>query len=135
MKDIYIVWNKDNEIGIPIIDEQHRVAVGTINSLFYFMQMKRGVAALRPTLSVLEQYTKIHFETEEELMKLHGFRDLDAHLLLHRDLQSQTHEVLHEALANSDATIVLNFLKDWWLDHINKQDRKFAEHLRHTGAL
>ena len=53
MKDIYIVWNKDNEIGIPIIDEQHRVAVGTINSLFYFMQMKRGVAALRPTLSVL----------------------------------------------------------------------------------
>lgn len=135
MKDIYIVWNKDNEIGIPIIDEQHRVAVGTINSLFYFMQMKRGVAALRPTLNVLEQYTKIHFETEEELMKLHGFRDLDAHLLLHRDLQSQTHEVLHEALANNDPTIVLNFLKDWWLDHINKQDRKFAEHLRHAGAL
>ncbi|WP_319240117.1 hypothetical protein [uncultured Propionivibrio sp.] len=80
MKDIYIVWNKDNEIGIPIIDEQHRVAVGTINPLFCFMQMKRGVA-------------------------------------------------------NNDATIVLNFLKDWRLDHINKQDRKFAEHLRHTGAL
>ena len=35
-------------------------------------------------------------------MKLHGFRDLDAHLLLHRDLQSQTHEGLHEALATLD---------------------------------
>lgn len=133
MKDLYIVWNTENELGVPIIDEQHRVAVGTINSLFYFMQMKRGVTALRPTLNVLEQYTKIHFETEEELMKLHGFPGHDAHVLLHRELQSQTHEVLHQAIATSDANIVLVFLKEWWLDHINKQDRKFAEFLRQAA--
>ena len=129
MKNLYITWKTENELGIPIIDEQHRGAVATINSLFYFMQEDRGMEALRPTLSVLEQYTKIHFETEEEIMKREGYPDFEAHVLLHRDLVKQMAEVMRQAITQSDPKIVLAFLKDWWMDHINKQDRKYAIHM------
>ena len=38
MKNLYITWKNEDELGIPIIDEQHRGVVTAINSLFYFMQ-------------------------------------------------------------------------------------------------
>jgi hemerythrin len=130
MSSLYIKWSQENELGIPIIDEQHRAAVATINSLFYFIQKKRGIAALRPTLSVLEQYTKIHFETEEELLKQSGYPDFEAHANLHRELESKSHEIMRQAIADEDASMALTFLKEWWLDHINKQDRKYLPYLK-----
>ena len=61
---LYIVWNDINKLGIPIIDEQHRGIVATINSFHYFIQEGHGLEALKPTLNILEQYTCIHFKTE-----------------------------------------------------------------------
>ena len=129
MKNLYITWKPDNEVGIPIIDEQHRGAVATINSLFHFMQEDKGMDALRPTLNVLEQYTKIHFETEEAIMIKEGYPDFDAHVLLHRELVKQMADVMRRAIAQSDPKIVLSFLKDWWMDHINKEDKKYAGYM------
>ena len=39
---LYIAWNDDNKLGIPIIDEQYRAIISTINSLHYFMQIGHG---------------------------------------------------------------------------------------------
>lgn len=85
MSNLYIQWKKEDELGIPLIDEQHRAIVGTINSLFYFIQMGRGLAALRPTLNALDQYTKIHFDSEEALLKQIRYPELDAHILSHKN--------------------------------------------------
>lgn len=128
--NLYITWKAENEVGIPIIDEQHRGAVATINSLFYFMQQDKGMEALLPTLKVLDQYTKIHFETEEMILTQEGYPDLEAHVMIHRDLVRQMAEVMRRAVAQSDPTIVLVFLKDWWMDHINKEDKKYAAYMR-----
>ncbi len=65
---LYIVWTEKNKVGIPIIDEQHRGIISTINSLHYFIQTGQGEQIIRPTLIMLEQYVDIHFKTEEALM-------------------------------------------------------------------
>lgn len=129
MSNLYIQWKKEDEIGIPIIDEQHRTIVGTINSLFFFIQMGRGLAALRPTLSALDQYTKIHFESEEGLLKHIGYPDIDAHILLHRKLVREMSNVVQESISQGDPTIVMTFLKGWWMGHINQEDREYATYL------
>ncbi len=41
--DLYIIWHPDNDLGIPIIDEQHRGLVSAINSLHYFIKADKGV--------------------------------------------------------------------------------------------
>jgi len=56
MKNIlYIVWSDNNSVGIPIIDEQHRGIISTINSLHFFIQAGHGDEILKPTLIMLEQ--------------------------------------------------------------------------------
>ncbi len=130
MRSLYIVWSEKNELGIPIIDEQHRGIVSTINSFHYFIQEGRGDEVLEPTLATLENYTKIHFATEEDLMQRAGFPDLDKHKALHRTLMKRTTDISRESIYLKDPDMALRFLKEWWLGHINVEDRKYSPYVR-----
>jgi hemerythrin len=124
---LYIVWRDESNLGIPIIDEQHRAIVTTINSLHYFIQEGRGLEALLPTFNILEQYTRIHFYTEEALMERADYTDLDKHIALHEELAKETKRIAREASSDKEPELALKFLKEWWLDHINGEDRHYAE--------
>jgi hemerythrin len=124
---LYIVWNDKNSLGIPIIDEQHRGIVSTINTLHYFVKNGQGNEALSPTLSILEQYTKIHFRIEEALMINAGYPGYHEHVLLHKGLMKKTLAIAQGSKLLKDADAVLNFLKNWWLGHINGEDKKYGQ--------
>jgi hemerythrin len=128
--NLYIVWSKQNETGIPIIDEQHRAIVSTINSLFYFIQDGHAMDVLRPTLTLLAQYTKIHFSTEEALLRKAGYEDFDNHVELHHALVKRTVEVTQESINEKNPSLLLGFLKDWWIHHINEEDREYVVTLK-----
>lgn len=132
---LYIVWSPDNELGIPILDEQHRGIVSTINSFHYFIQGGKGLGALRPTLRILEQYTRIHFTAEEALMKKAGFAGLEAHAERHRLLMQRTVAIARESASDQDAAPVLAFLKHWWLSHINQEDREYAPQVKKSLGI
>ncbi|MEC4686045.1 MAG: hemerythrin family protein [Nitrospirota bacterium] len=135
MKNVlYIVWSDSNRLGIPIIDEQHRGIVSIINSLYYFIQKGRGEKILQPTLIMLEQHIHIHFETEESLMTEAGYPALEEHILLHKELARKTENVSREVFMDKDLDMMLKFLKEWWSDHINKEDRKYAPFLKKLTA-
>ncbi len=127
---LYIVWNEVNHLGIPILDEQHRGIVSTINSLHYFIQKGMGEQIVKPTLELLQLYSKIHFQTEEALMAKANYSAREKHSLLHRHLINQTAVLVREATSNLEPEAVLKFLKEWWLNHINIEDRKYASALQ-----
>ena len=120
---LYVVWNEASNLGIPIVDEQHRGIVTTINSLHHCIQEGRGKDSMKPILIMLEQYTVIHFNTEEQLLTEAGYPELETHMALHRDLAAKTKEF--QSLQH-DPQEVLRFLREWWLEHINRDDRKYA---------
>jgi len=63
MKNIlYIVWSDNNELGIPIIDEQHRAIISTINSLHYFMQPGHGDDIIQPNRRPITVAYNINFK-------------------------------------------------------------------------
>ncbi len=123
---MYIKWSENNELGIPIIDEQHRGIVSSINTLHYYLQDGQGMDALSPTFNIIREYTKIHFDTEEALLKKANYDDFENHILLHKNLTTKTNEISQAAIASEDPESALMFLKDWWIGHINKEDRKYA---------
>jgi hemerythrin-like metal-binding domain len=129
MKNVLIVWADIHETGIPIIDEQHRGIVSTINSLFYFMRKQRGQDVMAPTLLMLEQYTKVHFLTEETLLEAAGYPGLETHRQLHRGLIDTMFRISLLSKRSGDPDELLAFLKDWWLQHINGNDRAYAPFL------
>jgi len=127
---LFIVWGPQNCLGIPIIDEQHRAIVSTINSFYYFVKEGSGLQMLTPILGILEHYTNIHFQLEEALMRQAGYPSLDEHVLLHRKLAARTRSIAVEAARDYAADMkALDFLKEWWLGHINHEDRQYAPHL------
>jgi len=128
-KMLYIKWNESNNLGIPIIDEQHRSIVATINSFHYFIEKGHGMDALKPTLTILDLYTNLHFSTEEEILTDAGYPGLNEHILLHKELLSKTIEIKAEATSFKEPEIALKFLKKWWLSHINIEDKHYADYI------
>jgi len=122
---MYIIWNQNSETGIPIIDEQHRGIISTINSLHYFIQNGQGQDIIEPTLIMLKQYTTIHFKTEESLLIKAKYPNLEEHFALHKKLGEKTKMFSLLGNKTQDSELVLQFLKEWWLGHINQEDRKY----------
>lgn len=78
--NLYIVWSRKQHITkVPIIDEQHRALVSTINSLFFLSRNHHPAKAILLTLGVLQAFAETHFVTEEILMELTGYPHLEEH--------------------------------------------------------
>ncbi len=86
MHTLYIIWEEGYNLGIPIIDEQHRAIVTTINTYHYFIANGKAEASLKPTFITLEQYTKTHFMTEENVFEQTEYPEAMSHKKLHEDL-------------------------------------------------
>ena len=136
LKDtLYIIWNPKNNLGLPIIDEQHRGIVSIINSLHYFVMQNTGFQALLPTIIIMEQYSIIHFEAEQMLLKKVGYPDYDSHVMLHTRLREDIKAIKAQTFLNKDPDAVLDFLKKCWLHHINIEDRKYERWIASQGDL
>jgi hemerythrin len=127
---LLIEWTHITSVGIPIIDDQHRGIVSVINSLAFFIQQNKGEFFLNTAFAMMEGYTRLHFYTEEELMKAANSPDFVSHQRQHANLICESFFKANESLRLHDSNIYLNFLKDWWLFHINKQDRVYTKAVR-----
>ncbi|MCL6269459.1 hemerythrin family protein [Sansalvadorimonas sp. 2012CJ34-2] len=124
---LYIVWKDEYNLGVNIIDEQHRGLISTINSFFYSIQEGDGIKVAKPAVRILNEYVKIHFDTEEALLKKMNYPDLDAHMAQHRQLMEKTNEIALKIKTEHDAWELMPFLKKWWIDHILEEDQKFID--------
>lgn len=130
MENLYIVWDEGYNFGIPIIDEQHRAIVSTINTYRYLVVNGKSEMALKSTFVMLNQYTTIHFMTEEDILEQTEYLEIINHKKLHNDLIKRMREIAIEVIQEKDYDFVLSFLKDWWLTHIRIEDAKYALHVK-----
>jgi hemerythrin len=128
--NVLIVWDHKYDLGIPIVDEQHRGIVSTINSLYYGMQNAHGKEMLNPVIEMVKDYTRIHFEIEEDFLNKCGYPDFKAHQELHHELINEISGIGRKSLWDKDPQEFLGFLKTWWIDHICKKDNVFRDYLR-----
>jgi hemerythrin-like metal-binding protein len=63
-------------------------------------------------------------------MKRAGYPHLDEHLLAHKNLLDKTKDVSRQSLSDGNELIILDFLKEWWLNHINRTDREYASQVK-----
>ena len=127
--NLFIVWRPKYNLGIPIVDEQHRGIVTTINSLYFGMQHDHGEDMLRPAIEMVNDYTLMHFNVEEDFLEKCGYPDLDKHKELHNELKEKLVKVGKKSLWDHDPNQFMEFLKEWWIDHICDKDRVFLQYL------
>ncbi|EKV31529.1 Hemerythrin [Caenispirillum salinarum AK4] len=125
-----IAWSKDLEIGIPVIDADHKVLVSLLNQVFDTVGDNEEKATLGSVLNSLVEYTEYHFAREEKLQEVAGYSGLEAHKARHRDLERQVMEIRSRFEEDPDSVHggeVLDFLRDWLVDHIEKRDFDYRD--------
>lgn len=124
----YIDWTPDLELGIDLVDQDHKVLVALLNQAHDCMGDPEEVATLGSVLNALVDYTEYHFAREERVMEVAGFSELDEHRELHRRLTRQAREIRDRYAVDPSgvrAVDVMDFLRTWLMDHIIKQDFRF----------
>jgi len=124
-------WSARYEVGIEVIDGQHRHLLELINRLQHALQGGMDLEDLVASLKELVRYTEHHFATEERLMD-----EVGASAERHRGEHQHLLEGLMRFTARLDATSVSDsshFLQDWLFRHIDDVDRPFGALLRTRG--
>ena len=123
-------WNRVLETGYKDIDDQHRELLAAMSS--YFEKYKMGIDrdGLVETMNYLVEYVKRHFSTEEHIMTLTDYADIDRHKKAHREM-TETLVVLYRRLINGAdiddiSSSLLDYLQDWFISHLNNYDKKLA---------
>jgi hemerythrin-like metal-binding protein len=131
---LFIKWQDKNNTGVELIDEQHRGIVSIINSFYYLADKGIHDKTLCSFISgTIKNYSRIHFLTEERILKAAKYPDFKKHVEMHKTLAMETERIERIATGDSDTTPLLNFLKKWWLEHINDQDMQYVNYLHERG--
>jgi hemerythrin len=129
----YIAWKTYYSVDDPALDAEHKQIIECINELYANMQAPTTELVTKRVLDRLVQYTQTHFENEEARLKEVAFPNFAAHKALHDDMRRRTMG-LRTHLNLVTARDVLVFLKDWWLDHIQGEDKLYASYMSSLAA-
>ncbi|MFO7828375.1 MAG: bacteriohemerythrin [Bacteroidales bacterium] len=127
-----IEWNDTYELGIKEIDNQHKGLVILINELFELMSQGKAKNHLEDIFSHLTDYTKKHFFAEEKLMVKYAYQGFDEHKAEHQKFIEKLSAFKND-FSQGKTTLsleILNFLRDWLLNHIQITDQQYVPHVK-----
>lgn len=132
----FMNWDNKLSVGVDRMDNQHKKLIDLVNEVYNAMSQGKGDDVLTNVLGSLVTYTKTHFKDEEQFMSQHKYPELESHKKLHRELEIKATELYGKVRGGQrvSAVSVGTFLKDWLLNHIMQQDKKYGRHvLQHSS--
>jgi hemerythrin len=134
--DLY-KWNKKLETGHEEIDKQHMQLFETLDTIIEESEQGRGKDVIYKTLDFLNQYTIMHFKTEETLQKESGYPEYSTHKKYHEDFKATVKDLTKNLIEKGPhKELIDNAVKtvgDWLITHIKIHDIKMAAYLKSKG--
>lgn len=124
-----IVWKDSYLTGFENIDNQHKKLVEIINNLFDSISKKEKQEIIDQSLKQLVDYTFTHFKLEEELMLRYRYVDFANHRKEHLLFVDKIKGFAADFKTGNNKVMldIINYLKDWLLNHIMLTDRKYIQ--------
>ena len=124
-----LIWKEEYNIGVDIIDQEHRRLFKIINKLFRFSDEKnKSQWACQEGIKFFKDHAVKHFTEEEEYMASIHYERLNVHMHIHREFRERTLPALEEELEQTgySADSVEHFLgvcAGWLVGHTLMEDR------------
>ena len=124
-----LVWKDEYNIGVDIIDREHRRLFKIINKLFRFTDDKnKSRWACQEGIKFFKDHAVKHFTEEEEYMASINYERLGVHMHIHSEFRERTLPALEEELEQTDycPNAVEHFLgvcAGWLVGHTLMEDR------------
>ena len=131
-----LTWDRSYSVGVLKIDSQHTILFTILNDLHAAMMKVQSQSLTGPLLHQLADYTRTHFSAEETMMAAAEYPGLADHKLKHRELVKQVEDyvLLYDKGEITLNLKLLNFLRDWLTNHIQKVDMAYGACLIQHGA-
>ncbi len=121
-------WTPELEIGIPFVDDDHKVLVNLLNQTETCIKQHEETVLLGSVLSALAEYVSYHFAREEKLFEGCGYAGAGFHKKIHQDLEKEV-LAFYQRFENDPQSVnadeVRDFLHDWLVEHIVGHDFAF----------
>ena len=116
-------------VGDELLDAQHKVILSymaKIRACFLTEKMNKDLLAL---MDRLETFCKLHLWDEEKMMEQMNFPEIEDHQVQHSlfIMHLENFTGRYDELNTAKKIDELNFLKAWFLEHIDVFDKKYAE--------
>jgi len=112
-------------VGNELLDAQHRVIMGYMSKIHGHLLAGKNVEVL---VDRLDSFCRLHFLEEEAVMEETGVPAIDEHKAQHAlfvtHLENFTGRYQGRSLTKNIEEFT--FLKDWFLEHIETFDKKYA---------
>ena len=131
----YIAWDPKFELGIPVIDSQHKKLVDLCNRLYEDLMKNKDKdgwqMSLSGTLKECVEYVRTHFHDEEVIMRAAEYENFASHKRAHEDFIHKILNTTHEfdKATFSTALQFVRFLYDWVLGHIAHEDKLYVKRI------
>ncbi|MGF1641341.1 MAG: bacteriohemerythrin [Rhodospirillales bacterium] len=123
---------EDADFGVGKVDGEHRLQLGLLVALRDALGAAQAAAEIDEILDRLTDFSKVHFVSEELLMRLYQYPDYEAHVADHERMV----EELDALRRGGDGLTVeaLDTLKTSLVGHIARADRTLHDYLARLSA-
>jgi len=132
----FLNWTDDLSVNIGHLDSQHKNLVALINELAAAMKAGKAKSVMLDTLGRLKEYTLTHFKEEEDLFDRYDVPGSRDHKKIHQSLREKVLSV-EQDIVSGRITVsleLLEFLKEWILNHIQVVDKQYSAFLNSKGV-
>lgn len=117
---MYLEWLDNYNSGLPEIDVQHQRFLHLIKKLYLENDDKKEIFILNE----IYRYAVFHFVSEEELMLVYSYSEIEKQKQSHQDILLELSSIVNpfqEFHFNKEK--VLYFLMNWFVDHTTIEDK------------
>lgn len=124
----YISWSPLFSVDVPRFDAQHRELLDLTNRFHDALMSGLGAAHAYAALNGLVRYAESHFADEERAMETHRYPERLRHAREHAQLVREVFELNERLQGGSEEAPeeIMEFLRDWLLQHVLQSDRKYG---------
>lgn len=123
-------WNEKYNIGIDVIDNQHRQILDYINALEQ-IRHTGDRNRIKEVLDDLIDYTQSHFTFEENLLDQVGYQYLSSHCALHSMFVKRLTEYRQKfEMGTAIENDLYRLLSKWLINHIQHDDQDYVDSVR-----
>lgn len=134
-------WKKEFALGITSIDEQHKELFGFANRIYdllivHFDDVSTEYDEILNAIDELKKFTKLHFQSEEELFAKYAYPDANDHIAEHRAFMEYLDNVDIDAAIHQSKKLLkelIEKLANWVFHHMITTDYLFKEYLIKLG--
>ena len=130
-------WKGEYSVGVAELDTQHKTLIEIINHLAETVSHVSNEAEIRQIVADIVAYKNIHFATEEKYFKEFDYTEREEHERRHHEFSERIEELKQKHTAEGSAATlafeIVDFLEDWFVQHLLRTDKRYTECFHQHG--